>query len=107
MPQVLIPTRSDVANYYQRTVLDGVVYNLRFYYNDRDNSWYLSISDVNGTPIRTGIKLIPNFPLMFRMADFTVWAGGILWLADARPIALPPVLADMGVNSLLIYETLE
>lgn len=105
MTIVTIPTRGDnVANYFQRINLDGQVFQLTFNYNDRDNSWYLSIADNSGIPIRDGIKLVPNYPLLELLVNER-WTRGEMILFDERKIQAPPLLEELGVVTKLLYRT--
>lgn len=66
---------TDAVNAFssQATTLDGVVYGLRFQYNQREDVYYMSIYDVTlGTDILSGIKLVSNFLLVQR------YNGGVI-----------------------------
>jgi len=54
---VIVPTGSEQADFEQDVDLGGTVYRLRVYYNGRDDSWYLSLSDVDGNPLVMGVRL--------------------------------------------------
>lgn len=100
MTIVEIPTRWDIANYVQTTVIGGKTFLLEFLYNDRDSSWYLTISDVTGSVIRSGIKLVPNFFFLKNLVD-PKWNIGQLAISNSS--GFPPVLGDLGSNSRLLY----
>ena len=68
-----IPTFTDTGNYLISIELDGTVYVLLFLYNARDRHWYLDIESEDGAKLRTGIKLVTGFPL--------IWD----WRAQDRP----------------------
>lgn len=57
-----IPT---TTNGLQRlsVTLDEVRYVFELQYNDRDSSWYLNILDANGDQIRSGIRMVIDWPL--------------------------------------------
>lgn len=48
----------------QRVSLDGRVFTLDLAWNMRSGSWYVSLSDAEERPIASGIRLIPNWPLL-------------------------------------------
>jgi hypothetical protein len=98
---VQIPTRGDVANYVQTTQLGGKTFLLAFRYNERDHAWYLDIADAAG-PIRSGIKLVPNFLVLRNLVD-SRWNVGQLVLVDTRPNPVPPLLAELGAAATLLY----
>lgn len=102
MTIVEIPTRGDIANYVQSTVLGGKPFILEFHYNDRDSAWYLSIYNVAGVEIRSGLKLVPNFLILRNLVD-EKWNIGQLVLVDSRANPVPPLLADLGSSAVLQY----
>lgn len=58
MATLRLPTRTDLV-YYDMTVdLDGVTYLMTFRFNARDGFWYMDIADIEGAPIRTGIRIV-------------------------------------------------
>jgi hypothetical protein len=63
MATLHIPTSAD-PYYRQKTKLEGRDFILAFSYNERIERWYLSIYDEEETPLRLGIKLITNWPLL-------------------------------------------
>lgn len=103
MKVVRIPSRGDLANYNELLSLDGKIFSFRFRYNDRDSSWYVSVYDVAGEAIRTGVKLIPNFPIVGQLVSNLWPSSGQLAVLDARKIPLPPTLAELGSVSNLFY----
>ncbi len=64
MAVLTIPTTPGVPFYTQKTRLDGVDYILGFRYSQREDRWYLNISDSEEIPILTGLKLVANWPLL-------------------------------------------
>lgn len=102
MNSVIIPARGDLANYDYRVSLEGKSFSFRFRYNERDSSWYFSIYDVNNEPVRTGIKMVPNFYLLTYLVS-EGWNIGNIVLLDSRPNPIPPLLADLGRSAFLIY----
>lgn len=65
----IIPTRSDIAAYFFKVKLDGVLFQVAFQHNDREDRWYLDLRTADGVPIRSGIKLVSNFPLLRLVAQ--------------------------------------
>lgn len=103
MAVVIIPTRGDIANYSQLVELDGVVFRFTFRFNDRDDSWYVSIADADGVPIREGLKLVPNYALLRTLARNESRPGGDFIMVDARAVPLPPSLEELGTTVLFTY----
>ena len=47
--------------------LDGVDYQFHFYYNDREGFWYFDFLDLAGNQLRSGVKVVANYPLLALM----------------------------------------
>jgi len=60
---IIVPIKND-PNHQLAITLDNVVFNLRFLYNETKDSWVMDIKDGNNTPIITGLRLVPNFPII-------------------------------------------
>lgn len=45
--------------------LENALYQLRFLYNTDDDAWTLSLRDKDNQPLIEGIKIVPNFPLLW------------------------------------------
>lgn len=101
MAVLIIPTRGDIGAYFFKVELEGVVYKLSFQFNDREKHWYLDIDAADGQPIRTGIKLIANFPLLRTLIKQSRMPGELI-LVNSQSDA-DPDLQDLGSKSLLAY----
>jgi hypothetical protein len=61
---IVIPTLdSQFTSFTIEIELSGVLYNLIFNWNSRENFWYMSILDVNELPIMTDVKLVLNYDM--------------------------------------------
>ena len=67
---VLIPTQSD-PNYSFRVDLEGGLFNMRIYWNDRTTSWHFDLSN-GDTDIVTNKRIVNNYPLMENF-DMSEW----------------------------------
>ncbi len=96
MAVLTIPTTPGVPFYTQRTRLDGVDYILGFRYSQREDRWYLDISDSEEVPILSGLKIVANWPLLqaYRY-DPRVPAGEIIATSLTTDDS-PPGLNEMG-----------
>ena len=47
-----------------KATLDGAVYKLRMLWNPFGGYWTLSIRQEDGRPLLSGIKVVPNYPLL-------------------------------------------
>lgn len=104
MTVLRIPTSTDptVGNYVQRTRLDGKDYELGFDWNPRDKNWYLTLSDTNGSPIVSGVKIVLDFPLLYRVVDERAPTGELI-ASDLSGAQLPPKIDDLGTRVVLRY----
>ncbi len=59
-----IPLTKGVPRSIQRLSLDGKAYSLELSWNMRANGWTFSLSDAEGSPIASDLKLVPNWPLL-------------------------------------------
>lgn len=103
MPQT-IPTATglDFPNYTQRTVLDGAAFVLEFAFNQREGMWYLNLSDADGVEIRSGIKLVVDFPLLRKIID-TRRPPGELVAVDLQNLGTEPTIGELGERVELVY----
>lgn len=92
---IIIPTLED-PYYQQRTRIEGRDYVLSFAYNEREERWYLTISDEEEDPIATGVKLVSNWPLLgpYRYDDRC--PPGELAVSDISGDGSPPAQLELG-----------
>lgn len=97
-----LPTRTDLSVYSLTTDLDALTFTIRLTYNVRSAHWYFDMLDVDGTPLREGLKLVSNWPLL------------LSWIQQGRPAgemisANPETDADpdrdtLGTSSVFVYD---
>lgn len=88
---------------FTRTVLwDGVNYKLHFQENEREDFWYVSVADTEDNPIRSGRKIVSNWPLIRLMRNTPRPPGEIVTI-DTRTPADDPDLDEFGIDVLLGY----
>jgi len=105
MSLLTIPTSnaSTDGNFYMVITLDGAEYQLYFKYNAREDFWYLDVNDTDGNPIRLGMKLVVNFPVMRTCQLQTRPPGEIIVLDTIEPVE-DPGLNDLDENVTMVYE---
>jgi len=105
MATLIIPLEdaADLGNFSITVDLDGVDYQFDFAYNGREDAWYFDLLDVVGNYLRSGVKVVANWPLLWRYVSEDRPAGEIVSL-DTRDTPLDPALADLGLNVLFGYE---
>lgn len=95
MSVLTIPTTNDP--FQKQTVkLDGRQYVLTLTYNQREERFYLSIADDEGKPLLSGIKLVCNWPLLFRHRYNASLPSGELYVFDTTANQEPPTLDELG-----------
>ena len=102
MATLTIPTRTDLGAYTFQVELDGLVYRISLQFNTREGFWYLSLADSSGDEIRSGIKVVVNWPLL-RLAVEGASLPGSLFAIDTTDADLPPGIEDLGESVLLTY----
>lgn len=103
---VEIPIASLNAVWSESVNLDGVVYRLTFTWNTRSSSWSMTIAENDGTPIVSGIKLLPQISLLQRHKDERL-PPGVLYAFDVidGDNAERPTKSELGAKLQLIYTT--
>lgn len=101
MAVVVIPTRGDIGAYYFRVELESVLYELAFQHNDRERRWYMDLRSGDGIPIRSGIKVVANFPLLRMLSGLNRPPGEIIAVNTKNDD--DPDLADLGSFVRLAY----
>jgi hypothetical protein len=74
----IIPTGSSQPDFQLDVDLGGVVFRLRVTYNTRDASWYLSIMDVDGTPLVMGQRMTIKTSILGQYVLAELPAGALL-----------------------------
>lgn len=112
---VQIPTSTTLSDYRQTTTLDGRDYILRFLFNQREATWFLSVFDEQEDPIVEGVKIVANWPLLRLVQDarapagvlfaFDTTAPDAVIAAGEKTLAEDPGLGDLGERVILTYFT--
>lgn len=103
MATLEIPTSTTLALYRQQVELDSAVFLMSFRFNAREGFWYLDIDDVDGVPVRSGIKLVVSIPLL-RLVTAATRPLGEMVVIDTTSTDAEAGLGDLGADSLLTYE---
>ncbi len=100
-----LPT--DTPLFTIRARLVGREYILRFDYNGREDRWYLTILDIEGTPLRRGLKAIPGVNLLAQCYHRQELPQEPAMLYFYEPGARPVGLVELGRTcSLVLLEEL-
>jgi len=106
MTTVRLPISQDSAAFSFETELDGTSFGFAFRWNDRDASWYMTVSDGEGSPIVSGIKVVVNLPLLNFFSDPRL-PGGVLMAIDTAGADQDAGYADLGRRVVLSYLSLK
>ena len=103
---VFVPVFSSVPLYTEQVRLDGQDYILYFDWSNREQRWYLSISDVDNASLVAGLKVMANTNLLVRHQSIAALPQGALMAMDLETGGVPPAFADFGSRVRLFYYTL-
>jgi hypothetical protein len=100
----MIETSVVESNYEQVKELDGTNYTMRFLWNERDNHWYMTLKDSEGTDIVTGIKVVADAPFSVNNV-LTDFPPGQIWFIDMTGTSPTPDpgLRELGARVRLFY----
>ncbi len=102
MAVLIVPRDGDVANFEFLIELEGVVFRLKFKFNQREDVWYFDLLDELQNPLREGIKIVVNYPVLIRLRTQSRPAGDF-FASDPRTFPAPPTLDELGSTVLLTY----
>ncbi len=95
-------TAQDRGAFYFTVALDGQLFRLDLLFNSREGFWYMDISDQNGDPVRMGVKLVVNWPLIGPRVG-TNRPLGELMVIDTRGDIEDPTWDSLGHDHQLVY----
>lgn len=95
IPSPLLPS------FTQRSKLDGREYVIAFVWNEREARWFFDLADENGDPIVSGVKVIPNFPLLRRVVDARCPPGELAAVDNTGDA--PILFSDLGTRAVFVY----
>lgn len=101
MATLVIPVLQSL-DYSQRVDLDGKAYLFRLYFNTRNQSWYVDISDSTGVLVAAGRRCIISDVLTGQLHHLAIPPGEFL-VFDTLNRDKDPGLADFGGRVLLLY----
>lgn len=100
-----IPTFNDPF-YNVKTQFDGAQYQLTFRWNHRTSTWSFDLFQTDGTPIRYGVKIVPNTFLLLPSHYIDGCPPGEIYCVSHNPADdSPPGLNDLvqGGRCELVY----
>ncbi len=106
----VVPTfQKNSSKYIIETVLNNEVFRLRFFWNTREEFWYMDIMDQNDVNILTNVKLVINYSLLQQYEAIETLPKGdfILWDVEQNPIIGGVTVDNYGVRYNLLFFTNE
>jgi hypothetical protein len=83
---MLYITVPDMNDSLSSISIDGVLYYLRFTYNEENNYWNFGVYDENEEPIVAMVKIVPYFPLLYQYQDSRLPEGEFCAFSDYEQI---------------------
>jgi hypothetical protein len=75
-----VPLLKDTAAFRYTIAIDGENFVFAFKWHQRSAAWYMTIMQADGTPIRSGVRLIESWPLNGRDLDPRLFDGVLILL---------------------------
>ncbi len=82
--------------------LDGVLYGFEFRWNHRAEAWVMSLLDLTGAAILTGIRLCFGGPVLPVSRSLATPPGELLLVESTTGVG-DPTLDSLGAQVLLLY----
>lgn len=104
MTAYTIPVSNQYPWHKFRVTLSGVVYTLRFRFNNRSNRWEMDIADASDTDILDGIPLLIESDLTYQYRDSVAGLPpGQFTVVDITGAGQQPTLYSFGLTHQLNY----
>jgi hypothetical protein len=101
--QIPLPNPMPV-NLTLQAELDQVTFTLTFYWNDRDNGFYLTIADAQNSPILASQRVVVNYWIGWRQRYNGAMPAGLLQFQDTSGQGIDPQsTSDLGTRVILTY----
>jgi len=96
MPYYIIPMpdAQDDRNFIVTVDLSGIDYRLNFHHNHREDFWYYDLLTAEEVPLRTGLKVVSNYPMLRLFVDITKPDGELICV-DTYAVTRDPALDDL------------
>lgn len=100
---LIIPLFPGEPLYEERVRLEGRDYVFLFDWHDRSQRYYMSIQDLEGNPLISGVRVLANVGLITRKHFNPNLPPGELFAIDQEQGGVPPSLYDFGTRVKLFY----
>jgi len=102
MSDFTIPVAETTDSFIEQVDLDGLIYDLQFRWNKRDNHWFMDIGR-NGVFLLLGIKLVHSSDLISEFERIEDLPEGILSIEDLDGFYSDPDDTNFGDRVQLRY----
>lgn len=103
MAAFILPCSSNQPDFNFQCELDAVTYGFRFRWNEREQAWFMTLSDVAGNDLVGSVRVVVGFPLVARSRHLTGMPPGALIASDTSGQDLDPGLDELGGRVQLFY----
>lgn len=86
------------AHYTFRSNLDGVDYEFRLDWSERESRWYLSLYTAEGSLLCSQVKILSNWPMLRYYHHREGMPAGELIASNTTLDQTPPGLRELGVD---------
>lgn len=100
---LVLPVDSIDEAYTFRTQISDIELLFEVNWNSRDESWYISISDIEATPIISGVKVVSGPDLLGNVRDRTGLPEGFLVALDTSQAQSRAGRNDLGDRVKLVF----
>ena len=101
-----IPIQNNLLAFKELVTLEGTVYVLNFYFNQRQNLWLMDILDENENPQLSGVLIQTNVPQTIHLKHQNIPQGTFLPF-DIQGASKEADTEDFGIRIKLLYEETE
>lgn len=98
-----LPTDTTSPFYVFEVELDGVLFRLEFKFNERDSAWYMSILDIADNRLRSGLRVVTDWPLIRLWQEIQTRPAGEMIAVALGDIARPALIDELGEQVILTY----
>lgn len=83
MIYIAVPNMNDSVS---DVTIDDVQYRLRFTYNETYDYWSFGVRTANNEPIIEGVRIVPNFPILYYCTDYRLPDGDFGCISDEAEV---------------------
>lgn len=99
---IRIPTSTESAWFSQTVQLAGTLLRMELHWNARAGFWVMNLATVDREPIVSGVRIVPDWDLVGRLADPRLPKGRLV-AADQSGRGEPPGRDELGSRVILYF----